>query len=479
MLKIANHCLHIITFGMVSIFGNYSDLDMMVVAESLLMSWAVTHVALSSSLRRRCPERGSLAISVILLYWVGFLSKFALGMLFADQYWVVPKIVSEKQLLSDFPNAFALSTIGFVATMIPILTFPFSVKGIRWDISRFRVRVSTLSIALPLALVLKYMLKERFKLDVPGEEPLNMGIPYLSGMMSLVVGTGFIVFTNILLFVGLVLGRPLLMLFGLGIAFANAFIDLRFGLKSTVMFELVISISYLTIAKHARACPAADFRFTAKLAKAVLAFLGIVVIVAYKFMNFFRYAFLAGKINIGAALKVAVSSEIAVSRSSVLEIYNRVTGLETLAAILHLSDKIAGSGNILEMIDGSVVSRFTAYALGTGNAMVKFAVTEFGYFYISGGLIGLMLGSAFVSFGFCMLQYTMLRLDVNRAMKLACLPVLWILFIKSLEGGGNLILWAKELAVFAITFYFAARFACPTGSVRQDAANPRFSTSPL
>jgi hypothetical protein len=49
-------------------------------------------------------------------------------------------------------------------------------------------------------------------------------------------------------------------------------------------------------------------------------------------------------------------------------------------------------------------------------------------------------------------------------MKLAFLPALWILYIKSLLGGGDMTLWLKEVAVLVLTFYIAARLACPIRS---------------
>ncbi|MEW6037064.1 MAG: hypothetical protein AB1648_02255 [Pseudomonadota bacterium] len=461
MLKTTNHLLHIATFGMVCIFGDYGVEEILTVAVCIMGSWAVSHIGLSLAAGRRSAEIGALSIGIVMLYWIAYVTKLGLGMLLSDQYWVVPKLISNEALVRGMPGAFVIATIGYLALMTAVLTFPLR-TGFGWEIPEFRPRIRLLSVLLPLVLVGKYILKVQFNLGIPGVDPLYLGIPYLAGLLAFVIDSGFVFVSNILLFCGLALGRPKLMLYGLLLGFTNAGIDLRFGSKDTAMYQLAIVAAYLAIARYSAGTKAANFRKTAMIAVTALAVFGIAVIGAYKFFNSFRFAMLMeGHAGLSAAIDTALFNKSADSSNSVMEIYNRITGLETLAAIMHLREALAAGGSVAGMFDGSIMQNLIYYVFGTTDVKTAFSITEFGNFYLSGGLLGLVLGSLVLGYCFCLLQYQVLRMRIHRAMTLAFLPPLWILFVFRLLGGGEMILWLKEVGVVVATFYFTARIVCP------------------
>jgi hypothetical protein len=238
------------------------------------------------------------------------------------------------------------------------------------------------------------------------------------------------------------------------------------------MYQLAITAVYMVIARGSALTTPAAIRKTAKVAVMALALIGTSVLGTYKFFNQFRFALQAragsdvAAVDMGAAINEAMSSKFAASNSSLMEIYNRITGLETLAAVVNLSDKLGNEGSLAAMIDGTVVENFAYYIHGTSESKTRFSVTQFGYYYLSGGMVGLVLGCLLLGYIFCLIQYYVLRINVHHAMKLAFLPALWILYIKSLLGGGDMTLWLKEVAVLVLTFYTAARLASPVKSTK-------------
>ncbi len=462
MLKAVNHFLHPIMFAMVVLFGRYTTIDLLMVAVCMVACWATTHVALVRAAGRRSPELGALTIGIVLFYWVGFLSKLGLGMLLADQYWVAPQLVHPDALLQQMPVAYALATIGYVALMVAVLTFPIR-TGFRFYDFAFRPRLKLLIAVVFIALVLKYFLKTEFDLGIRGVAPVYMGLPFLSGFLTFVIDSGYLFVANMIVFLGLTQGRTRLLIVGFLIATINVLIDLRFGAKDTVIFQFAILLSYLVIAWRGTPDKFSGFRRTFKTAVVALLLIGTSVIAGYKFVNYYRYALLNSDLSTTAAINFALENDSARSQSSFMEIYNRVTGLETFATLLELRRDIAFPTGAVAMVDGSVMRSFTSSILGGRESITAFAVTRFGQFYIAGGLIGLVFGSVFLGLLFCLIQLLVLRLPVHHAMKTAFVPVLWILFANALLGGGDITLWAKEVAVVVGVFYVFSRLAASLG----------------
>jgi hypothetical protein len=465
MFKIVNHVLHSVVLGMLFISSDYDPETLIIVVMTLMFGWFASHRGIDMAGRPRTAGKGAIAISIVLLYWVGYLTKLGVGLFWSDKFWVVPELISAEGLVREMPRAFALAMLGYAALSAALLTFPLG-GGLHWEVEEFRPRIVLLSVLLPMSLLVKYLLKARFNLGVPGYDPEDLGIPFLAGFLAFVTDAGYVFASNILLFCGLVLGRTRLMLYGLLLGLANAGIDLRFGSKDTLMYQLAITAVYLAIARYSMVATAGQIRRTVRLALFVLGFLGITVIGSYKYFNHFRFAMQARtstnvtNVDMSAALDAALSRENPNSQNALFEIYNRITGLDTLAAVIRLSDKLGSEASVAAMIDGSVIDNFKYYVHGTSDSMTMFSITQFGYYYTSGGIVGLGLGCLLLGYSFCLIQYLVLLMHTHNAMKLAFLPALWILYIKSLLGGGNALLWFKEVAVVVFTFLIAARVAC-------------------
>ncbi len=449
MLRSTNIILHIAVFIAVLIFGHYDLVDILLIFETQIVVLAVTHFALVQASKNRGTAAGALTVGFILFFWVGYLSKLGLGMFIADQYWVVPKLLNTKQLLAQLPVAFFMSSVGFVCLLAGILTFPLR-QTLTWEVSKAITRDRLILTILPFALMVKYILKSKYNLGVPGYDAEYLGIPYLAGFLTLVISNGFLVLANVPLFFALSKGRRLYAIIALSLALANAAIDLMFGTKSAIMYQIVITLVYILLFRKGKTGK------TSQMVLVLIVIVGGITAVFYKYLNFFRFALLAGTTNTSAAISEALQNDVAISRSSWVELYNRITGLETVAALREIAQDFSVDFSLLSLVDGSVAQKFTVYFMGTGDTKTLFAVTQFGYYYLVGGFLALVLGSYTLGIVFSYLQYLVLRMNVHYNMKIAFFPILWILYVQFLGGGGNFILWSKQMIAVMLVFYLAA-----------------------
>lgn len=471
MLRRVNIVVHLVAFAMVVTLGGYGVVDLMLLGVCLVATWAVGHLALTLAKSRRGNGLGVLCVGLVILFWVAYTSKLALAMLIAGEYWVVPKFFDEKALIGILPEAYFLATISYLVMLTAVLTIPLRHR-IDWQISSSASRYWTMLSLLCMGLVVKYILKARYSLAVPGIEPVQLGIPYLTGILSLTTEFGFLFFANIPFFLALASGRHRRAVFVAFLAaLANAAIDLRFGSKDTLMFQIVVTISYLLIINRGLSLGRARFRANARAILIVLAVLGPAVLAAYKYMNFLRYAFLSGATGILDAVHAAAQSDIAQSRSSIVELYNRITGIEALAAVMKLLENSSISSGLRGMIDGSIMHRFTDIVMSGADSKVAFSMTLTGYWYAAGGIPAILFGFLFAGFLCGFIQYFVIKVaPVSHDVKLAFLPVLWIMFVQ-LMLGGNPMIWLKTMIVTLAVFIAIGCIA-----TRRDRRDPSANT---
>jgi hypothetical protein len=481
MLLWINIVVHLAALVMVVALGSYGVYDLMLLCVCLVVTWAAGHFALTRAKSRHFNGLGLLTVGLVIFFWVAYTSKLALAMVIAGDYWVVPKLISQTLLLSRLPESYFVATVGYVMLLTAVLSFPLK-HSIDWRILPPAPRFRLIMALLCVGLVVKYLLKVYFSLAVPGLDPVQFGIPYMTGVLALTLEFGFLFLANVPYFLALCSGRRWLIFVALLAALANAAIDLRFGSKDTLMYQMVMTVAYLPIFYRGLSWGRARFRATARGMLIIFSVLGTVVLSTYKYMNFLRYAFLSGTSDIITAVQIAAQSDIAQSRSSIIELYNRITGLETLSAVMHLGENLSASLGIIAMIDGSLMQRFSDIVLGGGESKTSFSMTLVGCLYVFGGIPAIIVGFLFVGLLFGLVQYVVVRAaPVSHNMEIAFLPVLWILFV-SLMLGGNPLIWLKTLVVTLVVFVIVGRIAAgrarwhlskATGTVREDALLPR------
>jgi len=459
MLTRINIALHGAVFLALVLFSGYGLIDFLFIITSLAATCVGGHIALRKAQSRKENARGVLLIGITLFFWAAYTIKLAIALVAVKNFWVVPKLIDSEQLFAALPEAYAVASLGYLSLLVSILAFPVTYH-IDWTIRENRARPITTLLVAGTGLLVKYMLKSYFLLGIPGVDPISMGIPFLAGAVTLAIGFSFLFLVNIPVFLALVSGRRGYLALALVIAFANGGIDLRFGSKNTILFEIALVPIYLSILYQGIYSGRRQFIKTARLLIIGVGSFGLMILAAYKYMNFFRFALLLDTKDVAQAIALAAANDNAQSRSSLMDIINRLTGIEALGAVMHLTQQIQMPGSLIAFIDGSVVRHFTQVVLGSVEAKTLFSMTQFGYFYVGGGLGAVVLGSLVVGFVFAFIQYFTFRsFPVHHNMKLAFLPILWLSFVLLLLGGGNLVLWSKDMLVTLVLFFIISRIS--------------------
>lgn len=458
-MRSVNSAAHLICFIIIAISGGYEIGETAFVGLLFLIGWAAFELFYKYQTSTSNRAMTWMLHCITALYLVVYPVKFALGLFLADQYWTVPRLLSESDLISLFPMAYMLSTIGIVSLLIGFVISPFKSR-VTWVINAYSMRVRMVLLVSLIFLALKYYLKLEFNLAVPNVEPEDLGIPYLTGFVALVIHSGLLFVFNLILFRGLTTSNFPLSMLGFALAFANAIIDLRFGSKSTVIYQLAISGLYILMLRSALPhWQAMAHRIISGKLSVLMGICGVLILSTYRFVNTYRNALVAGH-DVNTAISYATTSDLAAQELSVMEVFNRLIGIETLAAVLPIGEGLVEETGFMAMIDGSFVSAFSYELIGSSEALTKFSVTQFAYFFFTGGYLGLVLGFVFLGVLYTACQTLVEKAPVQPALKLAFLPILWIIYVNILMGGGNLVLTFKELFVVLACFVLFGRLAC-------------------
>lgn len=453
-----NSGLHLVTFVLVIMLGDYRLADLMLITVCLVVAWAVGHVALIKAGTKRSNGLGYLTLGIILIFWVAYTSKFGTAMLIADEFKVVPTLLSKDSLLAMLPGAFFVATVGYAALLIAVLSFPMQHR-IDWRLTTCSPRYGLILALVILGLIVKYILKAQFLLAVPGLEPVKLFIPYLSGILGFFLGFGYLFFVNIPFFLGLLSRRRWYLAIAFFGTLVNALIDLKFGSKDTIMYQLVVIVSYLFILKHGLPVQSKGFRHTFRVMLIVLAILSVSIIGAYKYMNYYRFAMLSGSSDIATAVQVAAHNEDAQSLSSLMGLYNRVTGVDVLSSVMVYAPALSNSVSLSAMFDGTLIRRFTDLLTGGADSKNAAGLSFFGYWYVYAGVASVFGAMLLIGFLFAFIQYVVVvAMPVPHNMRLAFLPVLWIMFV-FLMMGGNPTVWLKQVILCLAGYFIFGRIA--------------------
>lgn len=458
ILRQINSVLHAASFLTIVSFGDYEAVDLLLIGACLFTAWGAGHIALRLAGSRQGNGLGLLTLCLIVFFWVAYTSKLGLAILIAPNFWVVPILVSEELLVTQLPYAFFMATVSYVAVLFAVLSSPWR-HHIEWQIRDCKPRYMLILSLVCIGLVFKYFLKTRFNLGVPGLDPIQMGVPYLAGALAILLEFGFLFFANIPFFLALYGGRRFYLGLALLVAFMNAAIDLSFGSKDMILYQMVVTACYLFIFYQGLVWRRAQFLVSARTLVIFLVIAVVGILFGYKYVNFFRYALLSGVTDISVAMQIASESDLAQSRSSIMQLYNRITGLEALSAVMYWVDGFSSSQTLLSMIDGTRMQNFTEMVMNGRDSNAAFSMTLVGYWYAVGGIATVLLGFLITGLLLSTIQYWVVKnKKVPNNMKLAFLPVLWIMFA-SLMLGGNPLIWLKSIIVTLIVYLGVSRIA--------------------
>lgn len=478
MLIWANIAVHLVFFLFVVVLGGYGAFDLAFAFLGFLTIGSFSHLALRLATRRHGNGLGALTIGLVIFFWVAYTAKFGVAMVISDEYWVVPSLIDATTLHERLPEAYFTAMAGFVSIMVGIFAFPLR-HSIDWRLRPGRGRMFAMMLLLSICLAIKYWLKDRFFIGVPGVEPVRFLIPYLSGILALLLGYGFMFLANIPFFLALASGSRFFIFVSFIAAVINAGIDLRFGSKDTLVFQVALTVAYLFVQRAGFESGHQGFRKNKRLMLVVMGIVGVAVVSVYKYLNFIRFAFLAGSTDIADAISMAAQSDVAQSRSSLIEILNRITGIEAYTAVKHIVEEHSFYISLSDLLDGSLLRQFSDFYLAGLDTSAAFSMTLIGSWYIYGGIPAIIVGLFVTGFVLSLIQHLILRTPgLPHNMRLAFLPIYWIMCVQ-LMLGGNPTIWIKTMIVTLPFVYLVGRIAFVPASqknrgfdARHLAANP-------
>ncbi len=458
MLVWTNFILHFVFAVLIIMFGGYEVFDIFLVIISFTFTFLTSHLTLVGASRRRGNAYGVLAIGVIIYFWIAYTAKFGLALYIGESYWVVPELINYQKMLELLPWVYFQSMLGLVAIIVGIATFPLR-QTLDWRLTEGSARLKLMLLLLIFALFVKYYLKSEFQLGVPAQDPVQLPVPYLSGVLALLMGFGMQYLANIPFFLALYAGNRWTILITFAAAMANAGIDLRFGSKDTLMFQLALTVIYLSMFWVGLQKDSLKFKKTAIGVIFAIGIIGVLTLQVYKYFNFVRYAYRAGATSLWNAAQVATEFQSVQSRSSLIELFNRLTGIETFAAVMKMYTESNFLATFSDALSGRLMRNFSDTVLAGANTSSAFSMTLLGTWYVYGGIAAIVLVFFATGFIFAMIQTVILRArSVSHNMRLAFLPVYWILCVQ-LTLGGNPMIWIKTIVVTLPFAFLISRLA--------------------
>lgn len=300
-------------------------------------------------------------------------------------------------------------------------------------------------------LLTKVVLQSQFSIAVPGVEPVDLGVPFLNGILAFIVGFFLVMLANLYLFHALYAKSIPGLLLALFLVFLLIATDLWVGYKQALVFQVVLIMLYLGNSAH---------RMTATRKRLMYVVLAVGLLVGgglYPYVNEYRYALLSGS-DVFSAIEIAVRRVgSGVQESGLMGFVNRINGIENFYA----ASRLGGYYNYdaAGLLNQSLGNTFNYEIYSSDEAVTQFGLTQFGAFYVVGGYAGLLVGS--------LLAGVLIRVSgvffLNRIIRRstwadALAPLLALWFVKVLFAGGVLLLYTKEFIFIAAAVYFLRAF---------------------
>ena len=444
-LRSFNTVIHLVVMAILFLASPYAISELVMIATCMLVCWTATFLVLAPSVAETMPHKSGLAFAIVVLYWVAYLSKFALALFIASEFWVVPLLISEAALIDSLPSAYLIATVGYLSVLAGIFIVP-NGRKFTWEIPAHQSLFMPAALLLCIALAIKTYLKAVYSLAIPSVEPVQLDIPYATGILSLIIDTGIIFPANIPLAMGLFRGKMSWTVVGAILALLNAGIDLGFGAKDTLIYQLIIGAVMFSVAWRG---PSPYLTQVRPLVRRMLVPIGIfsaLVILMYPYVNPYRFARLEGN-DFFRSIEIAFSKPIYEDSNPFITILDRITGIDVMTGVINLRNFLSNDAIMQNLFSTELVDNVALQIFGFKQDETLFSVTQMAYFYVVGGYTTVIAGCLLVGIFFGVVQQIAVSLPVKKIMKVAFLPVMWILAAKLMLGGGNLVLAAKELSV--------------------------------
>lgn len=304
---------------------------------------------------------------------------------------------------------------------------------------------------IALLLLVKVILQSQLSIAVPGVEPVNLGVPFLNGILAFIIGFFLVMLANLYLFHALYSKSVPTVLLALFLIFLLIATDLWVGYKQALVFQVVLITLYLGNNAHRMACARKRLMYVVLFAGLLLGG-GL-----YPYVNEYRYALLSGS-DVLSAIEIARDQVASgTQESGLMAFVNRINGIENFYAASRLGSFY--NYDAMGLLNQSLGNTFNYEIYSSDEAVTQFGLTQFGAFYVVGGYAGLLTGSLLAGVIIRVSGVFFLNKILRRSTWAdAIAPVLALWFVKVLFAGGVLLLYAKEFIFIGVAVYFLRTF---------------------
>jgi hypothetical protein len=265
-------------------------------------------------------------------------------------------------------------------------------------------------------------------------------IPYVSGIIAMLIGPSGFAIINISLFITIAAKKGrIFVLLALLATLLNVVLDLYGGFKSSLVLQAVVfSIYGLHFSRDMRA-PARRFIWS-------LIFLCVAVLmVIYPYVNYYRYGLISGLSSVDA-MALARHSVASSETPSFWGIVNRINGIDNFFAATLLGD--SNRFHLSALWSDEFNRAFLQLVFGRDDVDSGFGLTQFGAFYLIGGVLWLVLGGFLLGVLIATITGLALRtVGARQELVIACVPIFAAFWLKLLFASGGLILLSKEFLI--------------------------------
>ena len=288
-------------------------------------------------------------------------------------------------------------------------------------------------------LIFKVFVHHFLHLGVPGVEAES--VPVVGGIITYFVRMGGFALINILLFFSLKSNDGLKISISFVICCLFCLIDLSIGVKYSIVYQLYMFFILIYMTRDV------NYRIKKNLNRAVLV-IGFFFLFIYSYINYYRFALLNGKEGIDAVL-TALGDEKAQSSNAMLEILNRIAGIENLLFSLVHRDSL--NANVSNIFNSEFSVSFTESITGISGAVNAVGATQVGLMSIifEGNYFLIFLASFLLSIFLLFVLFTILRI-YGESLYLLSFSISAIFITYILFGTGNLSFYMKELFVMLV-----------------------------
>lgn len=438
-------------------FAGLNGSDSFILISGLLVGLFVTVVTLKQF------EGNTLTYGIVFVYGimtyfnVAFVWKLLQLMFFYDETWI-SILVSASEVKQFMASSFMIFLVGYIAVILVFIYFKhlFS-KQFRIAFSLNTIRISPLLFWLvSILLIGKFWLMTQYDIGVMGTTPKELGVPFLSGFIALFMDTDmrFIISALILfVFKNASWMHKIIITF---LALADIALGTGVGASKHVAVYYLLTLAFIMfyVARANGMRGVVGIVKSNKVLLSTTAMIGVLLAMAYPFINSYRYYAVYKKEGIAEAFSNVreLNSE---SGGFILEVANRINGIENLEVGTIL---MTGAGKLdfsfVDFLSGEIPLKF---AISVTDSATLFGLTEFGYMYIYNGVWFVFVSSIFLGLilaaGF-LLICKVCKSDEIRFLSFLCYL---IMALNLLMGAGDLLLLFKDFMVFLVVVLYLDR----------------------